>query len=262
MSRNLLDSNNPREDIATLICVTSCASYFLFDHVMQWGTDIGPDDALRKEVESYFDTARAAIPHLSLLGPPSLVNLQALQFGVSHSIQYISPTLTIRQAVNATEMGDIEAAWRFISAASTICYALDLHKKNNPFTGDRAHEAFEAFSCFGFTYMQDKGLAMNLGRPACLQDTYIEKEVFERSIQEEKRPTLFYHYIDLARVESRIITDLHSAGRSAFLDINGVVTYILSQMDDLWQSMQEVCNFRSKRKGPCTDQCSSFEKHL
>jgi hypothetical protein len=56
---------------------------------MQWGNDIGPDDPLRKEVESYFDTARAAIPHLSLLGPASLANLQALQFGASHSIQYV-----------------------------------------------------------------------------------------------------------------------------------------------------------------------------
>ena len=82
---------------------------------------------------------------------------------------------------------------------------------------------------------------MNLGRPSCLQDTYIEQEVFERSIQEEKRPTTFYQYINLARVQSRIITDLHSAGRSSLLDINAVVTDILGRMDDLWQSMQEVC---------------------
>jgi hypothetical protein len=156
------------------------------------------------------------------------------------------PLLTVHQAINATEIGDIEAAWRFTSAASTICYALDLHKKNNPFTGDRSHEAIEAFSCFGFTYMQDKGLAMNLGRPACLQDLYIEEEVFERSIQEEKRPTLFYQYINLARVQSRVITDLHSAGRSAFLDINGVVTDILNKMDRLWESMQEVTVFHSQ----------------
>jgi hypothetical protein len=214
---------------------------------MQWGSDVGLDDPLRKELETYFDTARAAIPHLSLLGPPSLANLQALQFGASLSMKFLrNPLLTVHQAINATEIGDIEAAWRFTSAASTICYALDLHKKNNPFTGDRSHEAIEAFSCFGFTYMQDKGLAMNLGRPACLQDLYIEEEVFERSIQEEKRPTLFYQYINLARVQSRVITDLHSAGRSAFLDINGVVTDILNKMDRLWESMQEVTVFHSQ----------------
>lgn len=91
--------------------------------------------------------------------------------------------------------------------------------------------------------MQDKGLAMNIGRPACLQDTYIEQEVFERSIQEEKRPTLFYQYINLARVQSRVITDLHSAASSSFLDVNTVVTDILSKMDSLWQSMQEVRSF-------------------
>ena len=247
MSRDLLESDNPREDIASLICVESCASYFLFDQVMQWGSDVGPDDPLRKELETYFDTARAAIPHLSLLGPPSLANLQALQFGVSWPPDMISRffTLTMHQAINATEIGDIEAAWRFTSAASTICYALDLHKNKNPFTGDRSEEALEAFTCFGFTYMQDKGLAMNLGRPACLQDTYIEEEVFERSIQEEKRPNLFYQYINLARVQSRVITDLHAAGRSAFMDVNAVVTDILRTMDRLWQSMQEVRSFRA-----------------
>jgi hypothetical protein len=88
MSRKLLASKNPREDIASLVCVESCASYFLYDHVLQWGS-LGPEDALRKELEIYFDTARAAIPHLSLLGPPNLANLQALQFGVSHSAHLI-----------------------------------------------------------------------------------------------------------------------------------------------------------------------------
>jgi hypothetical protein len=83
MSRNLLESNNAREDIASLICVDSCASYFLYDHIMAWGNDVGPEDPLRKEVETYFDTARAAIPHLNLMGPPNLANLQALQFGAS-----------------------------------------------------------------------------------------------------------------------------------------------------------------------------------
>lgn len=142
--------------------------------------------------------------------------------------------------MNAQEVGDIEAAWRFTSAASTICYALDLHKMTNSFTEDRTSEAIEAFTCFGFTYMQDKGLAMNLGRPACLQDLYIEDGVFERSILEESRPTLFYQYLNLARVQSRVITDLHSAARSSFTDINGVVTDILGRMDELWQSMQEA----------------------
>lgn len=85
MSRRLLDSDNPREDIASLICVNSCASYFLYDHIMTWSSDVGPQDALRKEVETYFDTARAAIPHLSLMGPSTLVNLQALQFAASFS---------------------------------------------------------------------------------------------------------------------------------------------------------------------------------
>ena len=146
----------------------------------------------------------------------------------------------MRQAINSQEVGDIEAAWRFTSAASTICYALDLHKMTNAFVRDRTSEAIEAFTCFGFTYMQDKGLAMNLGRPACLQDLYIEDGVFERSIFEQPRPTLFYEYLNLARVQSRVITDLHSAARSSFMDVNGVVTDILSSMDKLWQSVQEV----------------------
>lgn len=91
MSRSLLDSSNPRDDVASLICVDSCASYFLYDHVMNWGSDVGPDDPLRKELETYFDTARAAIPHLSLLGPSTLANLQALQFGVSILIDSLYP---------------------------------------------------------------------------------------------------------------------------------------------------------------------------
>jgi hypothetical protein len=110
----------------------------------------------------------------------------------------------------------------------------------NSFTEDRTDEAFEAFACFGFTYMQDKGLAMNLGRPACLQDLFIEEGVFERPIQEESQPTLFYEYFNLARVQSRIITDLHSAARSSISDINGVVMDILGRMDELWQLSQEV----------------------
>jgi hypothetical protein len=157
-----------------------------------------------------------------------------------HPRALLDLTLTTHQAVNAQEVGDIDSAWRFTSAACTIVYALDLHKMANSFTEDRTDEAFEAFACFGFTYMQDKGLAMNLGRPACLQDLYIEEGVFERPIQEEPRPTLFYEYLNLARVQSRIITDLHSAARSSMLNVNGVVTDILGRMEELWQSSQEV----------------------
>ena len=146
------------------------------------------------------------------------------------------------QAVNAQEVGDIEAAWRFTSAACTIIYALDLHKMTNSFTEDRTDEAFEAYACFGFTYMQDKGLAMNLGRPACLQDIFIEEGVFERPVQVLTRPTLFYEYLKLAQVQSRIITNLHSAARSSMTNTNGVVTDILSRMDELWKSSQEVCS--------------------
>ena len=83
MSRRLLDSENARENIASLICINSCAAYFLYDHIMTWGNEFGPEDPLRNEAETYFDTARAAIPHLNLMGPSTLANLQALQFGAS-----------------------------------------------------------------------------------------------------------------------------------------------------------------------------------
>ena len=84
MSRRLLDPNYAREDVASLICVNSCVAYFLYDHIIAWGNDLGPEDPLRKEVETYFDTARAAITHLNLMGPSTLTNLQALQFGASY----------------------------------------------------------------------------------------------------------------------------------------------------------------------------------
>ena len=81
---------------------------------------------------------------------------------------------------------------------------------------------------------------MNLGRPACLQDLYIERGVFERPIHDESRSTLFFQYLNLARVQSKIITDLHSAARSSTSDTNAVVSDILGRMDELWQSSQDV----------------------
>jgi hypothetical protein len=85
MSRRLLESENPQEEVASLICVNSAASYFLYDNAMTWNCELGPQDTLRKEVEGYFETARAAVPYLNLMGPSTLANLQALQFAVSSS---------------------------------------------------------------------------------------------------------------------------------------------------------------------------------
>lgn len=87
MSRRLLESDNPGEEIASLICVNSAVAYFLYDHGLTWSSDLGPQDTLRKEAVAYFDTARAAIPHLNLMGPSTLVNLQALQFAASFPAQ-------------------------------------------------------------------------------------------------------------------------------------------------------------------------------
>jgi len=78
-------------NLASLICVSSYAGYFLQEIVLSDnGKYTGLEDELRLQAVQYFATARPAISRILLQAPSTLENLQALTYGAS-----LLPLLTL-----------------------------------------------------------------------------------------------------------------------------------------------------------------------
>ncbi|KAF4633140.1 hypothetical protein G7Y89_g4977 [Cudoniella acicularis] len=161
MVRSIFEKPFDERDRASLICVSSYAGYFLQEIVLSDHRKYtGLETELRDQAQECFATVRAASSSYLTQAPSSLENLQALTFAI----------------MLAQEIGDFVAAWLLTEAASRICIDLKLHKKVNAFS-NTSEIAMEAYFCFSTCYKADKGLAMNLARPAFLQDSEIEIDI-------------------------------------------------------------------------------------
>lgn len=183
MAQELIRGKPTEEcDLACLICVTTYAFYFLQEIVLaDHRKPTGLEDHLRNQAEEFFATGRAASSWFRMNPASNLPNLQALTYSVSILYpEFFSPTKLNPFQVNlAQEAGDFVAAWLLTEATSKMCTALKLHKKNHEFTNGSSEIAYEAYYCFAINYKNDKGLAMNLGRPAFLDDSKIEIDLLQ-----------------------------------------------------------------------------------
>lgn len=83
MAQNIVNKPTHECDLASLICVTAYAAYFLQEIVLSSHSDhTGFEEQLRLHALEYFSTARSATPHLLIQAPATLENLQALIYGV------------------------------------------------------------------------------------------------------------------------------------------------------------------------------------
>lgn len=84
----------------------------------------------------------------------------------------------------------------------------------------------------------DKGLAMNLARPAFLTDAEMEIDLFTPPSSREQLMDNFRIYLELAQVQSRIITNLRPA-RGTSMQL-GLMLDMLTRMDNIWQICEQV----------------------
>jgi hypothetical protein len=128
----------------------------------------------------------------------------------------------------AQEAGDFLTAWSLARATSRICLELQLHKAGKVFANPGAE--LEAYYCFTICYMNDKGLAMNLGLPSFIPNSSMEVDI----LAHPRSPIAidnFYLYLNLARIQSFIIEDLKSAANTD--QMQQAVDNILAKMDSI-----------------------------
>lgn len=147
------------------------------------------------------------------------------------------------QSVNAQELGDFEQSWQYAAAACSMCIALGLyHDSGSTLSLSCTSSAQEASYCFFASYIIDKGLAMNLGRPSCLPDDHIEIDL--RSIvgpsKPELRQVLQNYYLDLAIAQSGIVS-IRAAKAKGFSahDIDRA-KHVSGVLEDAWLLIKDV----------------------
>jgi hypothetical protein len=114
---------------------------------------------------------------------------------------------------------------------------LNLHKQLNAFS-DCLDIADEAYYCFAVCYKNDKGLAMNLGRTAFLQDSSIEIDILRPPSSKVEVIDNFRIYLELAQVQSRIVSDLRSAKEGP--NRAGAMSDILDKLNNIWHLNEKV----------------------
>ncbi|RDL32673.1 uncharacterized protein BP5553_09129 [Venustampulla echinocandica] len=225
MAQDILNKPTNHSSPANLICVAAYAGYFLQEIVLSGhGDSTGLEEQLRLQALDYFSTARTTVSRILLQASPSLENLQGFLYG----------------NMLAQEAGDFSAAWLLTEAASTMCLDMKLHKKGNTFENGPRDIAIEAYYCFAICYKNDKGLAMNLDRPAFLQDSIIEIDLLKPPTTTSVILDNFTIYLQLAQVQSCIATELrlaNGASRRAALMSN-----LLAKMNQIWKLNTELQN--------------------
>jgi hypothetical protein len=138
----------------------------------------------------------------------------------------------------AQEAGDFSTAWSLARSTSSICLSMQLHKRRSAFASPIA--GAEAYYCFALCYINDKGLAMNLGRTSFLPDREIEVDILENSVTKAPVIDNFYIYLSLARIQS-LITDSLTQLKSP-KDQKQSIERILVKMKEIWALKVETMN--------------------
>ncbi|KAH6669054.1 hypothetical protein B0J14DRAFT_599954 [Halenospora varia] len=226
MVRTLRETPVREEQRTSLICVTAYAGYFLQEIVLSdYGKYTGLEEELRVQALQYFETAEAVNSHTLADSTSTLDTLQSFIFGF----------------LLAQERGDFVSGLLFTEAACKLSIILNLHKKFNEFS-KTPEIAQEAYYCFATCYKMDKGLAMNLARPAFLTDAEMEIDLFTPPSSREQLMDNFRIYLELAQVQSRIITNLRPA-RGTSMQL-GLMLDMLTRMDNIWQICEQTIDRR------------------
>jgi hypothetical protein len=121
-----------------------------------------------------------------------------------------------------------------------MCIALRLHKKVNSFTNGPPDELVEGQCSLVLCYINDKGLALNLGHPSSLEDSHIEIDLQDVPFSSPLVQRSISLYLDMANVQSSIVTfQALKAGLPPNKRANWV-SNILQKLAELWGNIQKV----------------------
>ena len=140
------------------------------------------------------------------------------------------------------EFGDPARSWDLTAIAIKMCIALKLHKRVSSFTRGPPDLLLEAQACLVLLYINDKGLALNLGHPPCLPDSYVEIDMQEVQFWTPPVQQIISLFLELAKVQGAVVEFQASKARlsTAPAERARVVEAIMHGMDGLWGVMQAV----------------------
>ncbi|KAG4433192.1 hypothetical protein IFR05_011327 [Cadophora sp. M221] len=224
MAREFMGSRGSSLEPSSIICIAAYGGYFLQEIVLLGRVDeTGMEDLLRSQAYDYFNTARAWTPYMLRQLPTTLSSLQALVYCF----------------LLAQERGDFVTASTLVEAACKLCKTLRLHKRLNDFSTGPIAVAAEAYNCFATCYLNDKGLAMNLGIMPFLDDAIIEIDVLKSPAATGPVLDNFQLYLRLAQIQGSIIKELRCTA-AARRKRQEILTGILHEMDTVWNLYQEL----------------------
>lgn len=224
MTRDILN-NGDLADTTSVVCVSSFAAYFLEEILLRTKESSGLEDIMQNKLKTFHGIARNGISRMNMLGPASLARLQALICG----------------AINAQNVGDLTTSWSLGTAASNTCLALGLNREGNTFSKTGGDTAREALYCMAFCYIHDKGLAMNLVRPPCLQDAYIEIDFTALPPTHDRIPSIYQVFAKFAKIQSSLIQDKY-ADRSMISQKvkHKIATRHLVELKETWPLIEKI----------------------
>lgn len=226
MARDILN-NGELADVSSIVCVSSFAAYFVEEILLRSKEESGLEDIMQQKLRSLLAIARGGISRMNMLGPATLGRVQALICG----------------AINAQNAGELTTSWSLSTAASNTCLALGLNQEKNVFSLNGGEVAREALYCMSFCYNHDKGLAMNLGRPPCLQDAYMEVDVAALPLTHEVIPPIYQIFAKFAKIQSSILQSICTGKEASVLKPKGeTITKLLFDLREAWPFIER---FRS-----------------
>lgn len=132
-----------------------------------------------------------------------------------------------------------------------MCVALGLHRDNDSSLSPSCSGSIsEARYCLFASYIFDKGLAMNLGRPPCLPDEHVEVDLRLIAVPSEPtlRQALQNYYLELAIAQGGIVSLRMAKVKNPGAHNNDKIKYVLNVLDGAWLMIKNVSPQRCHRR--------------
>jgi hypothetical protein len=149
-----------------------------------------------------------------------------------------------------------------------MCITLGLHRDYNSLPSlSYSGSVAEARYCLFASYIIDKGLAMNLGRPPCLPDDHIEVDLrlVAAPSQPTLRQTLQNCYLELAIAQSGILTIRMAKAKGPSACSTDKIKSVSGILDGAWSMIQDVSVQTCHRRGVksiLTDARCSYQTNI
>jgi hypothetical protein len=100
----------------------------------------------------------------------------------------------------------------------------------------------EARYCLFATYIIDKGLAMNIGRPPCLPDKHIEIDLRRIAVPSQPTPRLILQnfYLEIAIAQSGIVSIRMAKAKGTGAYSIDKAKYVSGVLDGAWLMVKDV----------------------